>query len=152
VSAEVDRIMKTKPRPVPEGYQSLIPYFAVAEPAALLAFIEAAFGAEPGLTMRSPEGTIHHAEARIGNCVLMIGRTSASRPNTTYMYVPDVDTVYRRAMGAPEAVKSLREPHDEWYGDRSAGVEDSQGNQWWFATHIEDLSPEELERRAAGAR
>ncbi|HJS88823.1 MAG TPA: VOC family protein [Steroidobacteraceae bacterium] len=144
--------MSSKPKPVPEGYQSVIPYFAIAEPGALLEFLVAAFGAEPGLAMRSPDGALQHAEAKIGNCVLMMGRSPSGRPNTTYMYVPDVDAVYRRAMTAPGAARSLREPTDEWYGDRSAGVEDSQGNQWWLATHIEDLSPEELAARAKKAR
>jgi PhnB protein len=144
--------MNNKPNPVPEGYQSIIPYFAVAEPGALLEFIQAAFAAEPGMTMRSADGGIQHAEARIGDCVLMMGRSPSSRPNTTYMYVHDVDAVYRRAMAAPGAAKSLRVPTDEWYGDRSAGIEDSQGNQWWLASHIEDLSAEELEARAMKAR
>ncbi len=144
--------MKSGVKPVPGEYQSLIPYFAVSNPAALLEFIQAAFGAEPGLTMRGPDGAVHHAEARIGNCVLMMGRSPSSRPNTLYMYVPDVDAVYRRAMAVPGAARSLREPTDEWYGDRSAGVEDSQGNQWWLATHIEDLSSEELQRRTAEAK
>jgi PhnB protein len=139
-------------KPVPEGYQSLIPYFAVAEPAALLEFVKAAFGANVTLTMRHPDGTIQHAEARIGDSVLMMGRSPVSRTNMLYMYVPDVDSVYRRAMAAPGAAKSLREPIDEWYGDRSAAVEDSQGNQWWFATHIEDLSEEELQSRAQRAK
>jgi PhnB protein len=143
---------QSRPKPVPEGYQAVIPYFAVTEPGALLEFIVAAFGAEPGLTMRSPDGIVQHAEAKIGDCVLMMGRAPSSRPNTIYMYVPDVDAVYRRALGAPGAAKSLREPTDEWYGDRSAGIEDSQGNQWWLASHIEDLSPEELAARAKKAR
>lgn len=144
--------MSTKPKPVPAGYQSVIPYFAVAEPGALLEFVVAAFGAAPGLTMRSPDGAVQHAEAKIGDSTLMMGRSTSSRPNTLYMYVPDVDAVYRRAMAAPGAAKSLREPTDEWYGDRSAGIEDSQGNQWWLASHIEDLSPEELEARARKSR
>lgn len=143
--------MNSKPKPVPEGYQSVIPYFSVADPAALLAFIEAAFSAKPGLTMRGPGGVVQHAEAWIGDSVLMMGRSPSNRPNTIYMYVPDVDAVYRRAMAAPGAAKSLREPTNEFYGDRSAGVEDSQGNQWWLATHIEDLSLEELEARAMKA-
>lgn len=144
--------MKSTPKPVPEAYQSLIPYFAVADAAALLEFVKAAFGAVQGETIRGPDGAVRHAEARIGNCVLMVGQAATSRPNTTYMYVADVDAVYRRAMAAPGAARSLREPTDEWYGDRSAGVEDSLGNQWWLATHIEDMSPEELERRAAAQR
>lgn len=144
--------MKASVQPVPKGYQSVIPYFAVADPRALLEFLEAAFGAEVTLTMRQPDGTIQHAEARIGDCTLMMGRSPSSRPNTLYMYVPDVDAVYRRAIAAPGAAKSLREPTNEWYGDRSAGVEDSQGNQWWLASHIEDLSAEELESRARKGR
>ncbi|HUN73930.1 MAG TPA: hypothetical protein VMU40_05395 [Steroidobacteraceae bacterium] len=143
--------MKTA-KPVPEGYQSLIPYFAVAEPQALLEFVKVAFEAEVTLAMRGPDGAIHHAEARIGNSVLMVGRSTVSRTNMLYLYVPDVDAVYRRAMGAPGAGKSLREPTDEWYGDRSAGLEDSQGNQWWLATHLEDLSEAELQARMQRAR
>jgi PhnB protein len=144
--------MSTKAEPVPAGYQSVIPYFAVTDPGALLEFVVAAFGAEPGLTMRSPDGAVQHAEARIGDCILMMGRSDSGRQNMTYMYVTDVDAMYRRAMAAPGAAKSLREPTDEWYGDRSAGVEDSQGNQWWLATHVEDVSPEELEARAKKSR
>jgi len=139
----------SKVQPVPAGYQTLIPYFAVADAAGLLGFVKAAFDAAPGEMMRGPGGAIRHAEARIGNCVLMIGQSSLSRPNTTYMYVPDVDAAYRRAMSAPGAARSLREPASEWYGDRSAGLEDAWGNQWWLATHIEDVSSEELERRMA---
>lgn len=144
--------MTSRPNPVPEQYQSLIPYFAVADAAALLEFVKAAFGAVQGETLRGPDGSIRHAEAKIGNSWLMVGQSAASRPNTTYMYVPDVDVVYRCAMSAPGAAKSLREPTDEWYGDRSAGVEDSQGNQWWLATHIEEISLEDLEKRAAAVK
>lgn len=144
--------MTPKVQPVPAAYQALIPYFAVTDASGFLAFAQAAFGAEPGLTTRAPSGAILHAEARIGDCVLMIGQSAASRPNTTYMYVTDVDATYRRAMQAAGAQKSLREPTTEWYGDRSAGLEDAWGNQWWLATHVEDLSPEELERRAAAQK
>lgn len=144
--------MTAKVQPVPAGYQTLIPYFAVADASGLLKFIQAAFGAEPGLTTRGPNGAILHAEARIGNCVLMIGQSAASRPNATYMYVPDVDASYRRAMSSSGAAQSLREPTTEWYGDRSAGVQDAWGNQWWLATHVEDTSSEELERRAAAVK
>ena len=144
--------MKANVQSVPKGYQSLIPYFAVADAAAFLEFAKAAFGAEPTLMMRRPDGAIQHAEARIGDCALMIGASSTTRPNTIYMYVPDVDAAYRRAMTAPGAAQSLREPTDEWYGDRSAGIQDSQGNQWWLATHIEDVPPDEMEQRAARAQ
>jgi PhnB protein len=144
--------MNATPKPVPDGYQSLIPYFTVVNASALLEFVKSAFGAVPGEAMRGPDGSIRHAEARIGNCVLMVGQSTVSRSNMTYMYVPDVDATYRRAMQAPGAAKSLREPTNEWYGDRSAGVEDAWGNQWWFATHVEDVSSEELARRAAAVK
>ena len=106
--------MTVRPSPVPEKYQSLIPYFAVADAAALLEFIKAAFGAVQGETMRDADGVVRHAEARIGNSWLMVGQSATTRPNMTYMYVPDVDAVYRRALSAPGAAKSLREPTDEW--------------------------------------
>lgn len=139
-------------KPVPEAYQALIPYFAVTDANALLEFVKQAFGGEEGVKMVDPDGKVRHAEVRIRDCVLMIGQSPNPRPNTIYMYVPDVDPAYQRAMSAPGAAKSLREPTDEWYGDRSAGLEDSQGNQWWLATHVEDVSPEEMERRAAAAK
>src|SRR5205814_1182913 len=94
-------------------------------------------------------GVVRHVEVRIRDCVLMISQSPTPRPNTLYLYVTDVDAAYKRAMAAPGAAKSLREPTDEFYGDRSAGLEDSQGNHWWLATHIEDVSKEEMERRAA---
>ena len=142
--------MKTQ-SPVP-AYQALIPYFAVPDAGALLDFVEHAFGAVRTEVMRAPDGAIRHAEARIRDCVLMVGQTPSGRTNTLYMYVPNVDETYSRAMASPGAARSLREPTDEWYGDRSAGVEDSQGNQWWLATHIEELSSEELQQRALKAR
>jgi len=144
--------MKKPVKAVPDGYQALIPYFAVKDAGALIEFVKKAFGAEETHKMASPDGTVLHAELRIRDCVLMIGQSPTSHPNMIYMYVPDVDAAYRRAMAAPGAAKSLREPTDEFYGDRSAGVEDSQGNQWWLGTHIEDVSPEELAKRAAKAR
>jgi uncharacterized glyoxalase superfamily protein PhnB len=144
--------MTTVAKPVPEGYQALIPYFAVADANALLEFVKTAFGAEEGFKMCGPDGVVRHAEARIRDCVLMVGQSPTPRANMIYMYVPDVDAVYRRAMSAPGTAKSLREPTNEWYGDRSAGVEDSQGNQWWLATHIEDVTPNEMAKRAASAK
>jgi uncharacterized glyoxalase superfamily protein PhnB len=71
----------------------------------------------------------------------------APRPCNLYVYVKDVDATYRRAIEA--GGKSLREPTNEFYGDRGCGVEDSSGNYWWIATHVEDVSPEEMQRRMA---
>ncbi len=144
--------MATAREPVPSAYQALIPYFAVADAAAFLDFVGAAFGAAPSEVMRAADGTVHHAEARIRDCVLMIGQTAQPRTNMLYLYVPDVDAAYARAMATPGAGRSLRTPTTEWYGDRSAGFEDRWGNQWWLATHVEDLTPAELEVRARQAR
>jgi PhnB protein len=96
-----------------------------------------------------PDGSIGHAEVRIGDSMVMLGQARdewKARPGTLYLYVPDVDATYRRALAAGGA--SLREPTTQVYGDRSGGVEDPVGNQWWMATHVEDVSPEEIDRRA----
>ena len=140
----------TAVKPVPDGYHTITPYFAVANATKLLEFLKQAFGAEETLRMAGPDGAIRHAEARIGDSMVMIGQAGAEwkpKANTVYLYVPDVDATYRRALAA--GATSLREPATHFYGDRSAGVEDAQGNAWWIATHVEDVSPEEMERRAA---
>jgi uncharacterized glyoxalase superfamily protein PhnB len=143
--------MKTV-KPVPEGYQALIPYFSVPDVGALLAFVKAAFGAEEKSAIRGPGGELFHLEARIRDCALMAGKSPTAHPNSLYLYVPDVDALYRRAMAAPGAAKSLREPTTEFYGDRIAGVLDSQGNQWWMATRVEDVSDEEIAKRMEKAK
>ena len=103
--------------------------------------------------MRGPDGNIMHAEARIGDSIVMIGQGGpqmSARPATVYVYVPDVDLVYRAAKDA--GAKSVREPADQFYGDRNACVEDACGNHWYIATHIEDVSNEEVERRMAAMK
>jgi PhnB protein len=90
-----------------------------------------------------------HAEVRIGDSVVMMGEPadeSSLMPGMIHLYVDDVDTTYQRALQA--GATSLREPEDQFYGDRSAGVRDAFGNVWWIATHKEDVSPEEMKRRA----
>jgi uncharacterized glyoxalase superfamily protein PhnB len=116
----------------------------------LMRFVKDAFGAQEVFAHRGPDGSIQHAEAKIGDSIVMMGRVRGDmkpQASTIYLYVPDTDAVYRAAMSA--GGKSVREPADQFYGDRTAGVEDPCGNQWYIATHIEDVSPEELERRAA---
>jgi uncharacterized glyoxalase superfamily protein PhnB len=115
-------------------------------------FLKQAFGAEVKEIMEKPGGVIGHAEVRIGDSPIMMGEPDpkgpyAPRPCNLYMYVPDVDAVYKRAIEA--GGRSLRVPTDEFYGDRGAGVEDPSGNYWWIGTHIEDVSREELARRMA---
>ena len=89
-----------------------------------------------------------HAETQIGDSIIMIGQARdewKSRPVMLCLYVSDCDTLYKRALAAGARV--VREMTNQPYGDRSGGVEDSQGNQWWISTHVEDVSPEEVERR-----
>lgn len=99
------------------------------------------------------DGTIQHAEVKIGDSIVMLAEACdpwKPRPSMLYLYVNDVDATYQRAIEA--GATSLREPATHFYGDRSGGVEDPTGNHWWIATHVEDVSPEELQRRAAEAQ
>ena len=141
---------RPKVNPIPDGYHSVTPYLTVADADLLLGFVKGAFGAQEVLAHRGPDGLIVHAEAKIGDSIVMMGRARGDmqpQTSTIYLYVPDTDAVYRAAVSA--GGKSVREPADQFYGDRTAGVEDPCGNQWYVATHIEDVSPEEFERRVA---
>ncbi len=140
-------------KPIPDGYHSVTPYLTVNGAAKLIEFMKDVLGAEEAFRMESPAG-IGHAEMRIGDSMVMLADAAGSAtgkeyPAMLHVYVEDVDATYRRALAA--GCKSTREPADQFYGDRSAGVEDAFGNQWWFATHIEDVPPDEMERRAAEA-
>jgi len=139
-----------KVSPIPKGYHSVTPYLTVANAEQLLQFVKRAFGAQEVMAHRNADGSIMHAEARIGDSIVMMGQGGpeiSPRPCTIYLYVPDVDLVYKAALDA--GARSLHEPTDQFYGDRNASVEDPSGNHWYVATHIEDLSPEEFARRAA---
>ncbi len=139
-------------KPIPDGYHSVTPYLIVDDVAGLVRFLEQAFGAKEGHRSMRPDGKIAHTEVRIGDSVVMMGGARdqwKARPSGFYLYVTDTDAVYKRALEAGGT--SLMEPADQLYGDRNAGVTDPTGNQWWIATHIEDVAPEELERRFAAA-
>jgi PhnB protein len=145
--------MATKVKPVPEGYHTVIPYIVVPGVAKLIDFAKQAFGATEVHVSKLPGGSVMHAEIKIGDSIIMMGEGGASAKTflaMLHLYMEDVDAVYRRAIQA--GGKSLREPADQFYGDRSGAVEDSFGNQWWIATHIEDVTPEEIERRMKAAR
>jgi len=144
---------KPKVSPIPKGYHSVTPYLTVADADQLMRFVKDAFGAQEVLAHRGPDGFIVHAEAKIGDSIVMMGRARGDmqpRASTLYLYVPDTDLVYHAAVSA--GGKSLREPADQFYSDRTAAVEDPCGNQWYVATHIEDLSPDEFQRRAAAQK
>jgi PhnB protein len=137
-------------KPIPEGFHTITPYLVVQGVATLIAFLQQAFGAEETHPpLQRPDGTIMHAEVRIGDSVVMMGELTGiftPMPGSLYLYVHDADAVYKRALQA--GATSLMEPANQFYGDRSAGVQDPVGNRWWIATHIEDVPPEELAQRA----
>jgi PhnB protein len=137
-------------KPVPEGYHSVTPYLIATGADRLIDFVTEAFGAEVIERMTRADGTIGHAEVRIGDSVVMLSEARGEwkpMPAAIYLYVPDTDATYRSALGA--GATSVMEPADQFYGDRNAGVKDPVGNLWWIGTHKEDVPREELERRAA---
>ena len=139
-------------RPIPEGYHSVTPYLVATGVDRLLEFVKEAFGATELHRSSRPDGTIMHAEIQIGDSRIMMGEAKEGFPPihaALYLYVPDTDAVYKQAVAAGGT--SIMEPADQFYGDRNAGVKDLSGNQWWIGTHIEDVEPEELKRRAEAA-
>jgi len=135
--------------PIPEGFHTLTLYLSVNNADQFLDFIKRAFGAEELLRMPADDGMIRHAEARIGDSPLMITDACEQMPATPcslHLYVEDADAAYQRAVEA--GGESIQEPTDMFYGDRTAGVKDPFGNSWFMATHIEDVPPEELQKRA----
>jgi PhnB protein len=144
--------MPAKVKPIPDGYHTVTPYLVVTGTDTLLEFLKRAFGGTEEFVMRDPDGTVRQAEVRIGDSHVMMGEAGGEwkpMPAGIHLYVEDCDTTYRQALQAGGV--SLREPADQFYGDRSAGVKDPCGNSWWIATHVEDVSNEEIERRAKGA-
>jgi uncharacterized glyoxalase superfamily protein PhnB len=129
----------------PAGYQTVSPYLTVEGVAELLAFLEKVFDAKVVEKLTHADGSLGHCEVRIGDSIVMLGHPpdpSKARPANLYVYVPDVDATYRRALehGA------TGEPVDQYYGDRSGGFVDPCGNHWWVATHKRDVTPAEIER------
>jgi uncharacterized glyoxalase superfamily protein PhnB len=142
----------SKVKPIPEGYHTITPFLVVAGAEKLIDFLKQAFGAKETFRTALPDGTIKHAEIKIGNSMLMMGDAKgecAPSKSMFYLYVEDTDALYQSALAA--GATSIMPPSDQFYGDRSGGVKDPFGNEWWIATHIEDVSSEEMEKRAAAA-
>jgi PhnB protein len=145
-------------KPIPDGYHSITPYLIVKGAAAALDFYKKAFGAQELFRFPGPDGKVMHAEFKIGNSPLMMsdewpehGFTGPlTRGGTTVsilIYTENVDAFLDRAITA--AVKVLKPLQNQFYGDRSATVADPFGHVWTVATHIEDVSSEELQKRMA---
>jgi PhnB protein len=139
---------KSDVKAIPDGFHSVTPFLIVDGCRELMEFTKNAFGAEVTSSMDADDGKIMHATIRIGDSLIMVADPMLGQETQSamlYLYVEDIDAVYKQALKAKG--ESLREPIDEFYGDRSAGVKDKWGNQWWIATHTEDVSPSEMEKR-----
>ena len=135
-------------KPIRDGFHTVTPYLFVEGVARLITFLSDAFDAAVLSRETRPDGTIMHAEVRIGDSMLMMGEAGdefGRMPTSIYLYVTDCDAVYRRALeaGGISVFDIMNLPSGERYG----GVKDPCGNIWWIATHVEDVPPEEQERR-----
>jgi len=143
------KTQKRSTRRIPKGYHSVTPFLMVNDARGLIEFMKKALNGEATSVMKMDDGKIMHATVQIGDSIIMVADLMPGMnevmPACLYLYVDDVDASYKQAINAKGI--SLREPTDEFYGDRSAGIRDEWNNQWWFATHIEDVSDEEMERR-----
>lgn len=142
---------------IPEGFHSLTVYMGVKDAAKAIEFYKKAFGATENFHLNNPDGKVGHADIQIGDSRLMLadpcdqgGFSTADPMSKTsfgmYLYVPDVDTQFKRAVDAGATVVS--EVKDQFYGDRSGAVRDPFGHLWFIATHKEDLTPEQIGKRA----
>jgi PhnB protein len=147
-------------KPIPDGYHSVTPYLILDNATGALEFYKKAFGAVEEVRMPAPGGRIGHAEIRIGDSVIMLAdespqmgarsaRTLGGSPISLLVYVEDVDARVAQAVAA--GAKLVRPVANQFYGDRTGGVDDPFGYHWYLATHVEDVSPEEMKKRAAKA-
>lgn len=141
----------SRPKHMPQGYGTVTPFLSARGAAELLDFLKRALGAEQVMSMPGPGGSVMHAEVEIGGSRLMISEAMEGEPipGAFYLYVPDADALHQRALEA--GATSVRPMTDEFWGDRVGMVRDNFGNVWSIATHVEDVSPEEMERRAVAA-
>ncbi|MBV8866082.1 MAG: VOC family protein [Acidobacteriaceae bacterium] len=140
---------------VPEGYHSATPYLVVGDAARAIDFYKKAFGATELVRMGGPEGKIGHAEIKIGDSMIMLSdelmgnrspQTLGGSPVSIFLYVDDVDSVFNQAVNA--GAKGDMPPMDMFWGDRFGKLTDPFGHLWAVATHIEDVAPEEMRKRA----
>jgi len=135
---------------IPEGFHTVTPYLSVRGAEQLLEFLTGVFDAREVVRTHRPDGGIAHAAVRIGDSMVELSEAAGEwtpTPCALHIYVEDTDAVYRRALDA--GATSLYEPVDHFYGERSGGVRDHAGNNWYIATFIEDVPADELARRAA---
>ena len=152
--------MTSKVKPIPEGYHTATPYLIIKGAADAIEFYKKAFGATELMRMPGPDGKIGHAEIKIGDSPIMLAdeapemnarspQSFGGSPISILLYVEDVDAVFNRAVAAGAKVE--RPVTDQFYGDRIGGLTDPFGHAWYISTHREDVSPEEMKKRAAAA-
>jgi len=152
--------MTNRVKPIPEGYHTATPYLIIKDAARAIEFYKKAFGATELMRMAQPDGRIGHAEIRIGDSPIMLAdefpemghrspQSLGGSPVSILLYVEDVDALFNQAVSA--GAKVQRPVQDQFYGDRIGGVTDPFGHVWYIATHKEEVSPEEMRKRAAAA-
>jgi PhnB protein len=146
-------------KPIPDGFHSATPYLIIKGAAAAIVFYKQAFGATEIMRHADPDGTVRHAQIKIGDSPIMIAdefpefpewrgpQARGGSPVHIYLYVTDADAVFHRAIAA--GATQLLPLQDQWYGDRSGAVTDPFGHVWYIATQKEVVSPEDIARRAA---
>ena len=143
-------------KPIPEGYHSITPYLVLKGAASAIEYYKKAFGAQELMRMDGPGGSIGHAELKIGDSIVMMADESpdmghrgpksiGGTPVSIVLYVENVDAVWKRALEA--GAKQVRPLENQFYGDRMGTLEDPFGHLWSVATHVEDVAPEEMDRR-----
>ena len=146
--------------PIPDGYPQVTPYLCVDGASAAIEFYGKVFGAKERMRMPAPDGRIGHAELEIGDSLVMLSdeypemghrgpKTIGGTPVTISVYVEDVDDAFERAVSS--GATSVREVEDQFYGDRTGTFEDPFGHRWSIATHVEDVPPDQMAKRAAEA-
>jgi PhnB protein len=144
-------------KPIPEGYRSVTPYLVIKGASAAIDYYKRVFGATERGRMEAPGGMVGHAELTIGDSIVMMAdefpgmdhkspRTVGGSPVSLVLYVENVDEVFKRALDA--GAKQMRPVENQFYGDRMGTLEDPFGHIWSIATHVEDVSPEEMKRRS----
>jgi PhnB protein len=145
-------------KPIPDDYPQVMPYLIVDGASAAIEFYKGVLGASERIRLDGPDGKVGHAELQIGEAVIMLAdenpgmsiegpKSVGGTPVTIHVYLEDADAAFERAVQA--GAKPLRAVEDQFYGDRSGQFEDTYGHRWNVATHVEDISEEEMVRRAA---
>ena len=148
-------------KPIPDGYHTATPYLIVKGAADAIEFYKQAFGAAELFRVPGPDGVLMHAEIKIGDSIIMLAdefpqmdalgpKTIGGSPVGLMLYLANVDEVFHRAITA--GAKEIRPLQNQFYGDRSGTVEDPFGHKWTIATHVEDLTPAEIEQRMAAMK